>query len=177
MHDYIDSAIILGSKNLDGRLQVASAPGLPFLLQEGIEAHFVPPVIDAPRNARVASVSMQGGGSAIVRFDDVSDVATAEMLIGCHCLVARSDIDEGMLVQSVAEASLYEGWEFVDETSGEKGRITGTDEMPGQTMLLLSIDGEEDRSPMIPLVDEFIASKDDEARFLVLSLPKGILEL
>ena len=177
MHAYIDSARILGSKNLDGRLTVASAPGLPFLLEEGMTVHFVPPVIDAPRQAVVAAVAMQGDASATVRFEGIDDVDVAEMLVGCHCLVARDAVGEELLEQLQSEAvPAFEDWTFVDEASGRMGTIEGVDEMPGQVMLSLRVDG-EGTTRMVPLVDDFIVSRDEERKVLALSLPGGILEL
>ena len=177
MHDYIDAAIVLGSKNLDGRLTVASAPGLPFLLEEGMAVHFVPPVLDAPRNANVISAMMQGDASAIVRFDSIDSVDMAEMIIGCHCLVARDAVDQAVLEQ-IQEASLpaFEGWTFIDKASGYAGSIEGVDEMPGQVMLSLVVKGES-APTMVPLVDDFVVSQDEEAKVLILSLPGGIFDL
>lgn len=178
MHSYIDSARILGSKNLDGRLTVASAPGLPFLLQEGMTVHFVPPVIDAPRNARIAALSMQGNGSAIVRFEGIDSVDVAEMLVGCHCLVARDAIDDELLEQlQLGTMPAFEGWSFVDEASGSRGIIEYIDEMPGQMMLGLALEGDKGSTKMVPLVDEFIVSEDECAKMLTLALPLGILDL
>lgn len=178
MHSYIDSARILGSKNLDGRLTVASAPGLPFLLEEGMIVHFVPPVIDAPRHAKISALAMQGNDSAITRFDGIDSVDVAEMLVGCHCLVARDAIDGELLEQIQSETMpTLEGWTFVDEASGRNGIIESIDEMPGQMMLGLALEGDEGPTKMVPLVDEFIVSEDEDAKMLTLSLPLGILDL
>lgn len=140
--------------------------------------HFVPPVIDAPREAKAAAVLMQGDDSAVVRFVGVDGVDVAEMLVGCHCLVARDAIDEALLDQWEAAAMpAFEGWSFVDEASGRTGSITGVDEMPGQVMLGIVVDGDEGLARMVPLVDDFIVSQDEEAKLLTLLLPGGILDL
>ena len=67
--------------------------GLPFLLEEGMEVAFVPPVLDVPRRATVSAIEEQGL-DLIVFFEGVEDRSTAEALAGCHCLVRRADLPE-----------------------------------------------------------------------------------
>lgn len=140
--------------------------------------HFVPPVIDAPRSAAVSAVAPQGDAAAIVRFEGVDDVAVAEMLVGCHCLVARNAIDDALLEQLHGdEVPALEGWTFSDEASGRRGTVAGVDEMPGQVMLSLAVEGDEGPARLVPLVGDFIVTEDEEARHLTLALPMGILDL
>ena len=56
MRGWIDVAYLAKPKNLNGGLVARGASGLPALLHEGLEAAFVPPVIDAPRHARVVNL-------------------------------------------------------------------------------------------------------------------------
>ena len=53
---------------------------------------FVPPVSDAPRCARVTTVSAIDDRTAVVAFDAVEGIDAAEALVGCHCLVRRADL-------------------------------------------------------------------------------------
>ena len=69
MSAWVDVAVLTGTKTLDGRLVVQSAPGLPFLLSEGVLVHFVPPQLDIPRNAVVEDIQEGAGGDYIVRFE------------------------------------------------------------------------------------------------------------
>ena len=57
MNAWVDVAVLTGTKTLDGRLVVRSAPSLPFLLSEGQKVFFVPPVIDVPRTATVDEIT------------------------------------------------------------------------------------------------------------------------
>ena len=54
MRAWTDVAVLARTKNLQGGFVAQSAAGLPFLLSEGLEVAFVPPVSDAPRAARGA---------------------------------------------------------------------------------------------------------------------------
>ena len=102
MESYLDVATLTGKKNLDGRLVAKSAPGLPFLLTEGMQVRLVPPVLDAPRSVKVASVSAVDDGCAVVAFSEVTDASVAEALVGCHCLVGRSALG----AQAAASAAM-----------------------------------------------------------------------
>ena len=114
--------------------------GLPFLLEEGMEVAFVPPVLDAPRRATVSAIEEQGL-DLIVFFEGVEDRSTAEALAGCHCLVRRADLPEGAL--AVGSRGLV-GWSVRDEAAGFAGTVSAVIENPGQTLLELA--GNDGRS-------------------------------
>lgn len=156
---------------------MTAAAGLPFLLHEGMQVHFVPPVTDAPRTAEVQSVSLQGQSSAVVAFSGIGDASTADMVVGCHCLVAKDAVDPETLAEALdgSEASL-EGWAFEDVASGKSGLVLDAQRMPSQVLLTVSVDGECGER-LVPLVDDLIVSRDGDAMRLVLELPTGIFDL
>ena len=92
MRTWADVAWLATAKNLDGGLVVRSASGLPFLLEEGMEVAFVPPVLDMPRRAIVEEIRPQDDTSAVVWFEGVDDIDTAKALCGCHVLVRREEL-------------------------------------------------------------------------------------
>lgn len=151
--------------------------GLPFLLHEGMQVHLVPPVIDAPRTAEVRSVSMQGQSSAVVAFSGIGDAAVADMVVGCHCLVSEDAVDPEVLAEALGGPEApFSGWTFEDVTSGRTGCVLGAQNMPSQVLLTVSVDGEGGER-LVPLVDDFVVSRDDDAMRLVLDLPTGIFDL
>lgn len=175
MSTWLKVAYFDKAKQLKGGLVARSVAGLPFLLHEGLEVAFVPPQTDAPRTGRVVSVSEASVSSAVVSFDSVGDVATAELLVGCYCLVRSADIASEDLYMSGVGLS---GWSAYDQAQGFVGTVARIDEMPGQTMLVL------DRSAagtagecLVPLVDEFVLSFDEENQAIQLALPSGLLTL
>ena len=173
MRTWIDVAVLAKTKNLQGGFVVRSAAGLPFLLEEGLEVAFVPPALDAPRRARVESIVPSGEHAAVVTFDVVGDIDTAEKLAGCHCLVRRADLPESALEASEAD---WTGWQVRDARAGLLGAVSAIEEMPGQTMLeVAAVDG--DRTILIPLVDEFVVSMDEDARLIEVDVPSGLLDL
>ena len=67
-------AFIAKTRNLEGSVVATSADGLPFLLCEGMEVHFVPPSLRGPRNARVSSIRQIREDSYEVSFEDVEGI-------------------------------------------------------------------------------------------------------
>ena len=171
MRTWADVAVLAKVKNLEGGFLVRSTEGLPFLLQEGLEVAFVPPVLDAPRRARVSKVTQQKN-EALVFFEGIENRDLAESLCGCHCLVRRDLLPQEAL--SPLGFSL-EGWMAKDETANFSAKVIGVRENPGQS--LLELENEEGRLVLVPLVDDFIAGLDEEAQLIKLSAPAGLYTL
>lgn len=178
MRRYLEAARITGKKNLDGRLVAKAADGLPFLLVEGMEVHLVPPVVDAPRRARVTEVRPIGDGVANVWLDAVSDAATAEALVGCRCLVARDELpDTAETIAADALAGRLDGWRFVDEESGRAGVVVRVGESVGQLLMEVELDDESGKTHLVPYVSEMIVSEDESEGVLTMRVPKGLFDL
>ena len=173
MRAWANVAELAKPKNLTGGLVARSAPGLPFLLHEGLEVAFVPPQIDAPRRARVTSVQEAAKGTYLVTFEGVDSIDVAERLAGCCCLVRRADLPEEVLV---APTGGLEGFEVYDAQAGLVGTVTDVIESPAQ--MLLSIERPEGGDPvLVPLVDAFIEGVDEDVRRIDMNLPEGLLDL
>lgn len=172
MRAWTTAAELVRAKNLSGGLVARSAPGLPFLLSEGMEVAFVPPRHDAPRRALVESVQDEGRGAHLVFFEGVGDIGAAEPLVGCRCLVRRSDLPEDAFAP---EGGSLVGFEVHDARHGLVGTVGGVIENPGQ--VLLSVDRPKAGPALVPLVDAFVAGLDEGARRIETTLPEGLLDL
>lgn len=170
MHDWANVAELVKPKSLQGGLVARSAPGLPFLLHEGMEAAFVPPALDAPRRGIVREVSHLGDGAYFVSFDGVDTIDSAEALSGCSCLVRRSDLPEGF--DLVAEREL-EGFEVYDEDAGFVGTVREVIDNTAQR--LIAIDGEAGEV-LVPYVEAIVVGVDLEARTVKTRMPQGLLD-
>lgn len=174
MSDWIDVAVLAHTKNLNGGLVARSASGLPLLLDEGMAVALVPPVLDAPRSVTVASVDLRKDNEGLVFFNEVEDAHTAEMLVGCHCLVPKTDVEEEMLALEQLLVS-WEGWRAIDEQAGFEGEVVSVEDRPAQSLLVLRrVDGSE---AYVPLVDEFVAEVDEDERCIYLTCPAGLFDL
>lgn len=170
MREWADVATLAKAKNMEGGFAARAAAGLPFLLEEGMEVAFVPPVLDAPRRAHVGEVRQQGD-AFYVTFDEVADRSTAELLAGCHCLVRRADLPEGALA---AGSRGLVGW-TVRDASGFSGTVSAVIENPGQTLLELA--GEDGATVLLPLVDAFVVGFDEQARTIDVDAPAGLFDI
>ena len=152
MRTWANVAELSKTKTLTGGLVARCAPGLPFLLEEGMEVAFVPPRHDAPRRARVLSVQDAGRDAFLVTFEGVDSIDVAELLVGCSCLVRRADLPESALA---AEADGLEGFEVRDARAGFVGVVESVVENPGQFLLSVApADG--GRRVLVPLVDALV---------------------
>lgn len=177
MSEWANVATIGKAKNLKGGLLVYAREGLPFLLEEGLEVAFVPPVLRAPRTGRVVSVANQGGGAYLVHFDSVDSIDIAERFQDHSCLVRRADLPEGALDGA---ADLI-GFSVVDETETVLGKVIAREENPAHELLVVELAGDGgEATPQlarIPLVDAFIQDIDAEHETIRVDLPEGLLEL
>lgn len=174
MRAWIDVATLVRTKNLNGGLVARNASGLPFLLSEGACVSLVPPVLDAPRHVRVKAVFPQGEDEAVVFFDGVDDVGTAEMLAGCHCLMRRDEIDASVLEEDEGVPSLV-GWKVYDVSVGYLGVVEAVEDRPLQPLLEVAREG--GTSVLIPLAEEFVVDVDEDGLSLKLDCPRGLLDL
>lgn len=178
MSAWANVATIGKAKNLKGGLLVYAREGLPFLLEEGMEVTFVPPVLRTPRTGRVLSVVPQGGNAHLVTFDTIDSIELAERLQDHCCLVRKADLPEDY------DQTLLDlvGFMVSTEDQGPMGRVVAIEENPAHPLLVIELDhedaGEEEpRLARIPLVEDFIASIDEAEQVLNLVLPEGLLDL
>jgi 16S rRNA processing protein RimM len=172
MSTWVQCAYLRGTKSLDGRLIAQSAEGLPFLLHEGMEVHFVPPVLDAPRHAHVSEVVPAQNGDYIVRFDEVDSKNAAKVLVGCYCLCESLHV-EGLL-RDVIEESLQE-YTVISVDGTHIGISLGVENLPQQS--LLHVKKENGKEVLIPYVDAFIDEVNHDAKTICVDVPTGLLEL
>ncbi len=173
MRTWADVAVLAKTKNLQGGFVVQGAAALPFLLSEGMEVAFVPPVHDAPRRGHVTAVIEQGKSGHVVFFDTVGDLDVASRLAGCHCLVRREDLPADALVRG---DETMVGWAVHDTSRGFLGLLSEVVENPGQALLSIQREGES-RPLLVPAVSEFVVDIDEDARRIDVALPVGLLDL
>ncbi len=172
MRAWMDVAVLAKTRNAKGRLVVKSTAGLPFLLEEGDEVAFVPPRTDVVRRAVVQAVHPVDDRLADVEFEGV-DGDTARALVGCHCLIRRSSIDESQLRE---EPAFWNGWHVVDDAAGPIGEVVDVIDNPGQMLLRVKRpDGLGE--VLVPVVDEIVRDVDAVSQTISVALPNGLLDL
>ena len=71
-----------------------------FVLHPGLTLAVVPPQLDAPRTLTVSEVTERAENEALVFFEEVSDLSSAELLAGCELLAREEDIDASVLEEA-----------------------------------------------------------------------------
>lgn len=197
MELWANIAVLLKAKDLNGGLFVKATEGLPFLLSEGLEVTFVPPVLRVPRSARVSQVVHTHDDRWIVYFEGITSREVTEQLVGHYCLVRRSDVPAEVFHQRFSLA----GFMVVDGTHGKIGQVVRVEENPAHPLLVVKPSprmnvslssediadicstkvGESNANDsdeyLIPLVDAFIQELNNDEKILILDLPEGLLEL
>lgn len=107
----------------------------------------------------------------LLKLQGIDTVEQAQLYAGHTLLVPQKKGQRKSLADGGFDLN---GFHLVDQAIGEIGDITGTEELPRQTMLLTHYKGQE---IMIPLVEEFIAGIDEEKEIIYLNLPEGFFDL
>jgi 16S rRNA processing protein RimM len=168
MGEFLNAAQIVKARKRMGRLVVQPCDGLPFLLEEGMTVHIVPPSLDVPRTV-VLDEAVEGE-DCIVSFEGVDDYAQLVEYVGRYLLVARADIDEELIDEPMPDV---EGFVVEDARYGALGKIVEILENPYQATLVV------EGSPgevMIPFVDEFIEDVDLDRGIVSTRVPDGLVE-
>lgn len=178
MDSWTNVAALLRAKTNEGGLSVVATEGLPFLLEEGMEVTFVPPVLRIPRSGKVHALEEVGEGRYLVWFDCIDNRTDAEKLEGHFCLVRTSLLPEGFADQAPVDLT---GFVVADEVGQEIGTVLRLEENPAHALLVVkragALDGNDQDEVLIPLVDEFLVSVDEDSREIRVSLPEGLLDL
>ena len=168
MGDYIKLARITKARKRQGRLVVRMCDGLPFLLEEGMRAHIVPPSLEVPRTVTLRDPAQ--GEDDTVAFEGIGDYARLVEYVGRYLLVARGDLDPQALAHAPAALGDFT---VVDEQLGELGQVVDVAGSAYQDILVVEGPLGE---VMVPFVDEFILSVDADAGVVRTRIPPGLVE-
>ena len=178
MGSWTNIAALISAKTKEGGLSVKPTEGLPFLLTEGMEVTFVPPLLRFPRSSRVLRIEQSGPNKYLVYFEDVATRSDAEQLEGHFCLVKTEDLPEDFDTYDTFDCV---GFVVCDVDKGEIGVVERIEENPAHPLLVVSrntqADMEEETEVLIPVVDAFIQDIDKEQQKLMVSVPNGLLDL
>lgn len=161
-------ALLTKAKTLEGGLSVRATEGLPFLLQEGMEVTFVPPVLKLPRSSRIVQLDHKSKSTYLVYFEDITSMNDAEQLVNHYCLVRKKDLPKGW---DQTSDSKYSGVVVTDVSEGEIGTVIRVEDNPAHPLLVVDYQG---REVLIPLVDTFVVSFDEMQKTLLVDVPKGL---
>ena len=163
-------AVLTKAKQVKGGLLARSVEGLPFLLREGMQVAFVPPVLHLPRQSVIERIEERQSG-AIVHFADITSIDQAEQLQGHYCLVKTADLPQGF------DRSEYDdlvGLQLYGADGTRWGVVVRVEENPAHPLLVVERSG---REALVPYVEDLVVSVDAATRMLTMQLADGLLDL
>jgi len=118
------------------------------------------------------SVFQKDKNHLVVGLLQVNTQEKASALVGLTCNLEGEWTDwfEG----TREETDSLTGFDVVDEISGKSGKVIGFQDIPGNPLLEIEIDG---KNALLPLNPEFVVLTDLKNRKLVLRIPEGLLDL
>lgn len=120
---------------------------------------------------------IRGGGTAIVKLEEVKDRTNAENYQHKDVYVRRRDIRKTNheIAQGLEGTYYYlKGFTLVEEDLGEVGTIVSIERYPHQEMAVVEREG---RTALVPLVAAQILREDHGAKKVYMQLPQGLLDL
>lgn len=106
----------------------------------------------------------------IVKFEDVANMEQAKKLIGKQVYTEVAVIEN----QAKDTPLLWIGFTVIDREKGEIGKIEEVFQTAHQWLASVPY---EDRTVLIPLIDEMILDLNVRNKFIRMNLPEGLLEL
>lgn len=103
----------------------------------------------------------------IVGLEEVLAVEKAKLLLGKKVFIDAALVEK-------EEESEWLGFEVIDKQYGSLGIITSSSDNGSQELINLSYKGKE---VILPLVDDFIESIDEETQKLYFNAPEGLIDL
>jgi len=119
----------------------------------------------------ISSYSFFKDNEILIGLEDIDLPEKAEKLTGRNAFIHKSNI-----VQSPGDYSPDKilGFLIIDIHSGEIGKITGIDEIPGNSLFRVE---HGNREILIPMQEDLIHEINEKKKIILVDLPEGFLEI
>jgi 16S rRNA processing protein RimM len=125
-----------------------------------------------PFSVTEESVFQKDANHIVVGLDEIDGPEAAATYTGLACKLEGKWAD--WFEAGREETGSLTGFAWFDEVSGKSGTVTGFEDIPGNPLLGIELNG---KSALLPMQDEFVISIDTQNRRLVVRIPDGLLEL
>lgn len=163
---------VIKPHGIRGEIKIFSCSGQPDDFKHYREVILVD---QATGNSRTYEVVRSSSRARVVvlKLAGLDGRSEAEVLRGLEVRVGREQMP------SPGAGEFYwhdvEGLRVVTDTGHEVGTVTGLLGTPGHDILVVA--GHDGREYLIPVREEFISHKDEEACALIITPPPGLLEM
>ena len=125
-----------------------------------------------PFSVTEESVFQKDANHIVVGLDEIGGPEEAASFTGMTCKLEGEWTDWFEVGRE--ETGSLTGFAWFDEVSGKSGTVTGFEDIPGNPLLGIELNG---KSALLPMQDEFVISIDHQNRKLMVRIPDGLLEL
>jgi len=125
-----------------------------------------------PFSVTEESVFQKDTNHVVIGLEQVDGQKKATALVGLTCNLEGTWTDWFEI--SGEETNSLTGFEVFDEISGKTGKVIGFEDIPGNPLLEIEIDG---KKALLPMHAEFVVLTDTRNRKLILRIPDGLLDL
>ena len=125
-----------------------------------------------PFSVTEESVFQKDASHLVVGLDQITGPEKAATYVGLSCHLEGEWTD--WFEAGSEDIDSLTGYLVVDEISGKTGSVTGFENIPGNPLLKIEIEG---KTALLPMHTEFVISNDPKKRKLVLRIPDGLLDL
>ena len=173
MYCWEDVAILHSFNKKEGEFVAYSAIDFPFSFSLPCEVCLVPPQLDLPRSLTLSHYEWQENTSRPtlkLQFEESIEPETARALLGLHCLVSS----EEFIVTPESDIDYLIDYTIIDEPDRIVGKIDAIKDNPAHPLLVAHAGTEKEI--LIPFVEDFISSIDEDNKNIYMSLPQGLIE-
>ena len=170
MGAFVKAAELVKPVFTQGSFVCKAAPGLPFLLEEGMQVHVVPPVMRGPRQMRVVHLRPVGDAWRV----ELDPAPTSEQMDDYAGRYVLAWFDVAPTATGKSDYAGLEGFAVKDEREGYLGEVAEV--LVGAAQDLLVVEGPRGQV-LIPAVPELVADVDEAGRVVRTQVPNGLVEL
>jgi 16S rRNA processing protein RimM len=120
----------------------------------------------------IEKINIQRDSKAIVKFEGVTNIDQAKLLIGCTIFLPEDILDE------LDETQFYYheviDFQIIDQKLGTLGIVQTVYDLPNQDLISMSYQG---REILIPINEDMVLTIDRELKVLNVNLPDGLIDI
>ncbi len=120
------------------------------------------------------TVRPKGASSFLIKLDGVDSEESARQFVNKAIYAGRESLSE-FIGEEYRIAEDMEGYRVIDETLGELGVLSHIDDSTENALLV--VDTPDGGELLIPAVDDFILSVDDDNATVFTAVPQGLIDL
>lgn len=110
--------------------------------------------------------------TALLKLENINEEPQSRAFVGKSIFIGKESVPESE--EQGVDMQFYTGYQMVDDTHGMVGTIQSIDDSTENLLFEVALNG---NSHLIPVVDDWVISIDDDQKVLHVNLPEGLLDI